>query len=200
MPARKLQRLQDEAVQRTERRSAKKETLGRNAVQVLAELGYARTSLRDIAEQTGCSVGLIHYYFESKADLIAFCVRLYKKDFVDEVNRALASAPDPGAAIERFIGVLAVAVRDHASLHRLWYDIRSQSLFEPVFDPVVDEIEADLIDLVAKLLQANGRDPALALPTYTQVDGLFQHYLRRQLRGHEHAVAELQTALRASLT
>ena len=40
------------------------------ALQTLAELGYARTSLRDIAQNSDFSHGVLHYYFSDKEDLI----------------------------------------------------------------------------------------------------------------------------------
>ena len=45
------------------------------ALQTLAELGYARTSLRDIAQNSEFSHGVLHYYFSDKFELITFCVR-----------------------------------------------------------------------------------------------------------------------------
>jgi len=48
------------------------------ALQTLAELGYARTSLRDIAQNSEFSHGVLHYYFSDKFELITFCVRQCK--------------------------------------------------------------------------------------------------------------------------
>ncbi len=48
------------------------------ALQTLSELGYARTSLREIAQNSEFSHGVLHYYFTDKVDLITYCVRQYK--------------------------------------------------------------------------------------------------------------------------
>ena len=48
------------------------------ALKTLSELGYARTSLRDIAANSEFSHGVLHYYFRDKVDLITYCVREYK--------------------------------------------------------------------------------------------------------------------------
>ena len=48
------------------------------ALQTLSELGYARTSLREIAQNSAFSHGVLHYYFRDKVDLIIYCVRQYK--------------------------------------------------------------------------------------------------------------------------
>lgn len=44
--------------------------LAASALQTLSELGYARTSLRDIAQNSEFSHGVLHYYFSDKVDLI----------------------------------------------------------------------------------------------------------------------------------
>ena len=55
----------------------RREQLARSALTTLAELGYARTSLREIAQNSEFSHGVVHYYFDDKLDLIIACVRLY---------------------------------------------------------------------------------------------------------------------------
>ena len=52
--------------------------LGEAALQTLAERGYARTSLREIAQNSEFSHGVLHYYFTDKVDLILCSVRQYK--------------------------------------------------------------------------------------------------------------------------
>ena len=39
-------------------------------IQTLSELGYARTSLREIAQNSAFSHGVLHYYFADKVDLM----------------------------------------------------------------------------------------------------------------------------------
>ena len=56
--------------------------LAEAALQTLAERGYARTSLREIAQNTEFSHGTLHYYFRDKVELITYCVRRYKEHCV----------------------------------------------------------------------------------------------------------------------
>jgi AcrR family transcriptional regulator len=49
--------------------------LAASALQTLSELGYARTSMREIAQNSEFSHGVLHYYFRDKVELITFCVR-----------------------------------------------------------------------------------------------------------------------------
>jgi AcrR family transcriptional regulator len=48
----------------------------------VARIGLCNTSLRDIAAKSDMSLGMLHYYFKDRSDLIIYCVRIYKQDFV----------------------------------------------------------------------------------------------------------------------
>jgi AcrR family transcriptional regulator len=72
----------------TERR----DQLAEAARQTLAELGYANTSLRDIAQNSDFSHGVLHYYFADKFELITYCVRQYKAECVKRYDSIVATA------------------------------------------------------------------------------------------------------------
>src|SRR5260221_10692477 len=66
--------------------------LAASALQTLSELGYARTSLRDIAQNSEFSHGVLHYYFSDKVDLIMQCVKQYKAECVKRYDEIVATA------------------------------------------------------------------------------------------------------------
>jgi AcrR family transcriptional regulator len=51
--------------------AARREQIVRSAIDTIAEMGYAKASLAQIAERTGISKGVISYHFAGKDDLIA---------------------------------------------------------------------------------------------------------------------------------
>ena len=57
---------------------ARREQLAESVLTTLGELGYAKTSLREIAQNSPFSHGVLHYYFDNKIELIIYCVRYYK--------------------------------------------------------------------------------------------------------------------------
>lgn len=191
----KIARLKREVHERSERRAAKRLELAQHAIATLAQLGYARTSLRDIAEQSGCSVGLIHYYFVDKIDLISFCVRIYKRDFVEALDEAMATAPSHEAVAERFVEGLVDAVQREAQTHRLWYDIRTQALFDEQFHDVVEEIEQELVAMIGRLLDHLACAAVAPQDAYVALDGTFRFYLYRALRSESAAADELRQGL-----
>jgi hypothetical protein len=64
-------------------------------------------------------------------------------------------------------------------MHRLWYDLRSQSLFEEAFRDDVAEIDKSLEDMVwrvaSRFASLGGRQPMVSRGAlYALFDGLFQ--------------------------
>ncbi len=193
--ANKIIRLKEFARKRVEQRSQAKLELAGHAIDALSELGYARTSMRDIAAQSGRSIGALNYYFEDKSDLITFCVRLYKENFVNQIDEIINSAGTKDALINAFIEGLVDTIAEDAQTHRLWYDIRSQALFDESFHDVSNEIEQALIDMVGRLLVQLGFDSETTTQAYYLLDGSFRKHLQNQLQGD----ADTATRFRAEL-
>jgi AcrR family transcriptional regulator len=163
----------------------------------LAELGYARTNLRDVAQRSGASLGVIHYYFASKTELIACSIVLYKEGFAREVKDVIAASSTPQALALGLADLLEQTVAQQAGMHRLWYDVRAQAQFEPAFQPCVQEVEHALQSifdaLFAKLatmhVAVQEADP---LRLYIILDGWFRHFLQQHLAGDAKAAGALR--------
>ena len=112
---------------RVDKFSARRIELAEAALETLAELGYARTSLREIAQKSEFTHGVLHYYFSDKVDLICCCVRHYKAKCVTRYDQITSAAQSRDELMKGFLEKLGETVRDEARMHRLWYDLRSQS-------------------------------------------------------------------------
>lgn len=175
--------------------------LGEAALQTLAELGYARTSLREIAQNSEFSHGVLHYYFEDKLDLILCSVRQYKARCVKRYDEVTTTSTSYEELLEGFAAALGDTLRKEASLHRLWYDLRAQSLFEAAFRADVAEIDKSLEKMIWRVLSrfAELTGVPVGLPSgvaYAMFDGLFQQGLLKHLSGDKKAVAALQSNVR----
>ncbi|TCK21549.1 TetR/AcrR family transcriptional regulator [Pseudonocardia endophytica] len=174
------------------------------ALMTLADLGYARTSLREIAQNSAFSHGVLHYYFHNKVELITYCVRQYKATCVLRYDGIAAEASDPAALAEAFGEGLAATLSEDALMHRLWYDLRSQSLFEESFREDVAEIDDSLQRMVWRVVVAYSELTGTA-PTctpsfaYAAFDGLFQQALLRHLSGSGAALDDLRAGARELL-
>lgn len=167
------------------------------ALHTIAELGYARTSLREIAQNSEFSHGVLHYYFSDKVDLLTHAVRQYEVVCVTRYDDIVAGAGSADELRSGFATAMAGTLRADAQLHRLWYDLRNQSLFEESFREDVLEIdqrrEQMIWNVVSRYAELAHSDVAASpRAAYACLDGLFQQALLRQLAGHDDAVANLR--------
>jgi AcrR family transcriptional regulator len=182
----------------------RRDELAEAALTTLSELGYARTSLREIAQNSAFSHGVLHYYFTDKFDLITHCVKYYKAICVQRYDQIVADASTPDALADGFALGLATTAREDTSLHRLWYDMRSQSMFEPSLRADVIEIDDSLQRMIWRIVSRYaelGQRPLLVdeMSAYAVFDGLFQQALLRHIGGAPDALDELQVRVRALL-
>ncbi|HVE27130.1 MAG TPA: TetR/AcrR family transcriptional regulator [Sporichthya sp.] len=180
--------------------AARRDELAAATRATLAEMGYARTSLREIAANSAFSHGVLHYYFRDKVDLITHSVRQYKAECVSRYDVIVAEATDGDELARGFAVAMAVTLRDDAALHRLWYDLRNQSMFDDVFRADVAEIDAGLEAMiwrvVSRYAELTGATILLSSKAaYAVFDGLFLQALGRWTTDPTGAAAELETAV-----
>lgn len=181
----------------TSKHDARRRALAESALQTLGELGYARSSLREIANNSEFSHGVVHYYFEDKLDLIVFCVRQYKATCVHRYDGVIASADSADALVAAFADKLVETIVDEAPMHRLWYDLRAQSMFEEDLREAVLTIDQTLRDMVWRVVTTyaflSGREAAMTdEAAYGLLDGLFQQALLGHLAGRADALEILR--------
>ena len=187
-----------------EKFNARRIELADAALETLGELGYARTSLREIAQNSAFTHGVFHYYFADKLDLICCCVRHYKAKCITRYDQVIAASKTRDELLEGFSARLAETIRDEARMHRLWYDLRAQALFEEAFRKDVCEIERSLEDMIwrvaSRLAAFKETQPSLSSNVlYAMVDGLFQNALLNHLANDHRAVPNLVDEVRRLL-
>lgn len=190
--------------QRVDKFTERRAELAQAALQTLSELGYAKTSLREIAQNSIFSHGVLHYYFKDKVDLMTCCVRHYKAVCVTRYDEVMARAQTYDELLEGFVAALSDTVRNDAQMHRLWYDLRSQSLFEEEFRADVLEIDKSLENMIWRIMSRFAEmtgEPQQMTPAviYAVFDGLFQQCLLKHLAGDPLAIGQMETDVRAVL-
>ncbi|WP_246187163.1 TetR/AcrR family transcriptional regulator [Microlunatus speluncae] len=185
------------ARRQTDKIAERRMQLATSALQTLAELGYARTSLREIAQNSEFSHGVLHYYFDDKVDLLTYCVRQYEDVCVTRYDAIVAAAETADGLRRDFAAAMAMTLRVDAPMHRLWYDVRNQSLFDESFRTDVQEIdqrrEAMIWRVVDRYLELREAEPAVTpAAAYGILDGLFQQALLRHLFGDADALDRLR--------
>lgn len=199
-----IERIDRISRRRVDKFAERRAELAQAALQTLAELGYAKTSLREIAQNSIFSHGVLHYYFKDKVDLMMCCVRHYKAICVTRYDNVVASAHTYEELVDGFAAALGNTVRNDAQMHRLWYDLRSQSLFEEEFRADVLEIEKSLENMIWRIMSRFSEltgEPQQMSPAvlYAVFDGLFQQCLLKHLAGDPQAVPQMEANVRSVL-
>jgi TetR/AcrR family transcriptional repressor of bet genes len=179
----------------------RRRALAASALRTLGELGYARASLREIAQNSEFSHGVVHYYFDDKLDLIVYGVRQYKETCVRRYDGVVADSTTADELADAFAAKLVETIVDEAPMHRLWYDLRSQSMFETSLREAVLMIDNTLKDMVWRVVrrycELAGREPAVSPATaYALLDGLFQQALLGHLVGRRKSLDDLAAEVR----
>jgi len=181
---------------REEKYDERRTQLAVSALTTLGELGYARTSLREIAQNSEFSHGVVHYYFANKIELITHCVRYYKAQCVTRYDQIIAESTTADELCRTFADKLVETLVEESAMHRLWYDLRTQSMFE-------DELRADVLDIdhsleqmiwriVGRYADLSARSAAFDSSTcYAMLDGVFEKALLAHLSGDETATPVL---------
>jgi AcrR family transcriptional regulator len=134
------------------------------AATVLGRQGYGATSLKDVAREAGVAPGLLHYYFESKEELLLEVVVVMERQMVADWKEAIAGIEDP---LERIVAGL-----DHAEARcaeqpegfRLVLDLYTAGLSSPALRARCAELCSHLVDQIeVEVRRALGPLPAYAL-------------------------------------
>lgn len=187
-----------------DKHQTRRDQLAESALVTLGELGYARTGLRDIAANSPFSHGVVHYYFRDKNELIVYCVRFHKSRCVLRYDDVVESATTPEELLDGFIAKLRLTLTSDAPMHRLWYDLRSASMFEEPLRETVDVIDGWLLDMVWRVIsrysELAGHDIAVSPQiAYAIVDGLFQQALLGMHDRPTPALDQIEVSLRQLL-
>ena len=83
------------------------------ALELFAEQGYEKTSLREIAERLGVTKAALYYHFKSKEDI----VRSFTEDYVHELDTLIAWGSDQPLTAET--RALLLARYTHIVSHRI---------------------------------------------------------------------------------
>jgi TetR/AcrR family transcriptional repressor of bet genes len=182
----------------------RRDELAESALLTLGEMGYARASLREIAGNSPFSHGVVHYYFQDKLELVIYSVRYYKARCVTRYDAVVRDSTSADGLVEAFAAKLAQTIRDEAPMHRLWYDLRTQSMFEDGLREAITEIDAALQAMIWRVVDRYatlaGRPASVtSAAAYGMLDGLFQQALLAYTAGGEPVLAGLATEVRTVL-
>ena len=165
------------------------------ALAAFTENGYAATTIADVRERSGASVGSIYHHFGDKEGIAAALYVECLRDYHEGLTDLLADAPAAEGGIRRMVGHHLQWVRRHPAQARFLFDGREAAA------SAVAEIEAlnrGLFAVAREWLrphQSAGEIRRMPLELlYVIVLGPSQEYARHWLRDPDADVASLDAA------
>ncbi|MCU0306928.1 MAG: TetR family transcriptional regulator [Thermoleophilia bacterium] len=147
--------------------------------EVVAERGFARTRVADVAARAGVSVGLLHRYFPSLDEALAEAFAHVAERDLAATRERLAARPPP----ERLSALLDECLPEAAHSWRVWIDAWGEALHRPALRRTAEDFTARWRQEIAAALrdgEAGGwwrcPDPdGLAAKALACLDGIALH-------------------------
>src|SRR4051812_6372832 len=115
----------------------------RVSAELFAELGYASTTVRNIAERTGLLSGSLYHHFDSKESILEEILREFIDDLVAQIEEQLAGTKgDPEEGLRRLITVTTLTIDRHrAAILTLQNEMTTKMRSVPRFAPLVERAD-----------------------------------------------------------
>ena len=159
-----------------EKRENSINTLVDVALRLFASKGYEATTIRNIANEAGMSLGLLYNYFRSKDELLE---EIFQRS-VGDINTSFEQSPGQGGSgIAQHIRQTVRLLKEKKDFWRLLHGIRIQSEVVRKLMDGMQQQTAYIEDRIRQnLVEAGIPSPELeAKLLFASIDGMASHFL-----------------------
>jgi len=173
------------------------------AISLLTREGVGAASTRRISEEAGVPLGLVHYCFSSKRELIGETIRFLNTENVDAARTAIqvgSGGRDVGDALRAGFRAYWLTVELAPERQLLTFELNAYALRDPDLATVAAEWDRDLLAAVRDLLDGVAADAGVrwrapvaevARLTLSVISGMTLSWLNDRDSAAARAVAEL---------
>ena len=132
----------------------RKDQILRATCAVIAESGIRDLRMTDVATHAGISAGTVHYYFDSKQDLIHAAFEYNFRHSMQRRVDILATGGDALTLLARVVESYAPADQESVAAWRVWAELWVHGLREPQLRELNETIYGEWRDIVIGLVRA----------------------------------------------
>ena len=179
------------------RREKTREQILEAAYRALVKIGYERITTRRIAEEAGCNVAALHYYFGDKETLLTEAVRAIQQEDSARIRSSIAAAPSGAIALESAFNTVWEIVRERPGIVR--YDLIVRGLRSETTRREALLLYGAFRQLTEEILQRHLNEGGVLPPELTITD--LAHYLISSVDGVilQFALTQNETITQTSL-
>jgi TetR/AcrR family transcriptional repressor of bet genes len=148
-------------------------------LRVMAERGYERASVAEIAKAAGLSPGLVHYHFQDKQEILLTLVEQLSARARERVESRLArvKGDDARARVDAFLDAyLATGADADPAAVASWVTISAEAIQQPEVRAIYEKVvRSDLEHLEGLVAAVSGkrRARAVAAGLFAAIQGYF---------------------------
>lgn len=182
----------------------RRKAVGDAAVRIMIRSGIEGASLRNLAEETGLSIGAIRHYFESHDELVIFTMselgRRIRQRVVARVDRLPAGGLNSTVEVAELLAELLPLDRARREDLAVWLTFVVAARTQPALHAVADEHHEHTRGMVTRILEQaveQGRLPAgldLDIESFrlgALLDGLTMQAVLHPMPGTPHLLMEV---------
>lgn len=129
-----------------------REEIMRATYRALCTHGYADLTTKAIAEESGKSTALLHYYYDTKQDLLVAFLEYLLERFRERVEVGNDGA-DPATQLATLVERLLFGPDDYREFQTAMLELRSQTPYNPAYREQLVENDREFTGLVADIIE-----------------------------------------------
>ena len=122
------------------------------ATRLVARQGFAKTVVRDIAEEANISVGLVYEYVRSKEDILFLIYEHWSRVWGEGLEKAISRGKDPLDQLMSAVSFLVGTADRHTDVTHLFY--RESGHLSEYGTDQAKQTEREMVDRLTAILEA----------------------------------------------
>ena len=122
------------------------------ATRLVARQGFAKTVVRDIAEEANISVGLVYEYVRSKEDILFLIYEHWSRVWGEGLEKAISRGKDPLDQLMSAVSFLVGTADKHTDVTHLFY--RESGHLSEYGTDQAKHTEREMVDRLTTILEA----------------------------------------------
>jgi AcrR family transcriptional regulator len=140
--------------------AARREQILSAACEVVSEIGFKSLRIADVASRAGTSTGTVHYYFDTKTELMRAAFEWNFTRSLDRRRHLLQEQEDPRQRLRAFVESYLPRDRETVRAWRVWAELWVEALHDRDLQDLNEQVYGEWRRLVAGIIR-DGQDAGL---------------------------------------